>query len=103
MNNIILDRLSSLKKQLSSDGFMFTGVFGSYVRNENREDSDIDILYNLTLDFRNKYKGFKAIAKLDDIQETISDNLGIKADLVQQATLSSNSKKYILAETIYVD
>lgn len=103
MDKEILEKISDLKKKFIDDGFVIDGVFGSYSREENNSSSDIDILYELTLDFRSKYKGFKAIARLDAIQETISENLGIKADLVQKQTLGAVASKYILKEVQYVE
>lgn len=103
MNKNILEKLVYLKNQFLDEGFIIKGVFGSYVRNENTPNSDIDILYILSPKFRDRYKGFRAIARLDYIQDTISNDLGIKVDLVQRTTLNSISAKYIIPEAINVE
>ncbi|MCO5251497.1 MAG: nucleotidyltransferase domain-containing protein [Candidatus Kapabacteria bacterium] len=92
-----------MKKQLLAEGFVIEGVFGSFRRDESDTNSDIDILYDLDNVFRDKYKGFKAVARLDAIQEYISLILGIQADLVQKKYLGTVSAKYILPEVYYVD
>ena len=102
MNQEILNKVTELKKQLLTDGFIIEGIFGSYTRDDNNHHSDIDILYNLDKEFKERYRGFKAIARLDAIQKNISIYLKIEADLVQKSTLSEISAKYILPEVYYV-
>jgi len=103
MDTEILNKVKEIKPKLSEDGFILKGVFGSYVRHENNEFSDIDILYDLNEVFRTKYRGFKAVSKLDEIQAKISVLLGVKADLVQGQFLGEIASKYILDEVVYVD
>ncbi|MBM2816274.1 MAG: NTP-binding protein [Ignavibacteria bacterium] len=102
MNNDILNKISELKKQFLAEGFIIEGIFGSYVRDENNQLSDIDILYDLNREFKEKFKGFKAIARLDAIQKNISSILNIETDLVQKSSLGKISAKYILPEVYYV-
>ncbi|MBX3042501.1 MAG: nucleotidyltransferase domain-containing protein [Candidatus Kapabacteria bacterium] len=102
MNQEIIDKITILKNQLMAEGFIIEGIFGSYIRGENNPESDIDILYNLNSEFRNNYKGFKAVAKIDSIQEFISNKLKINADLVYINSLNSISAEYILPEVMYV-
>jgi predicted nucleotidyltransferase len=85
-----------------AEGFIIEGVFGSYSRDDFDRSSDIDILYELDKGFKDKYKGFKAIARLDAINKEISSMLNIEADLVQKSTLGEIAAKYILPEVIYV-
>jgi predicted nucleotidyltransferase len=102
MNQDLLNIISEIKNQLSVDGFILEGIFGSYSREDHNQYSDIDILYDLDKVFRDKYKGFKAIARLDAIRNQISSTLNIDADLVQKSTLNAISAKYILPEVYYV-
>jgi predicted nucleotidyltransferase len=102
MNKDILNKVTEIKNQLLSDGFIIEGVFGSYSREDNNLSSDIDILYELDRAFKDNYKGFKAIARLDDIQKKISEYLNIQADLVQKSTLGEIASRYILPEVHYV-
>jgi uncharacterized protein len=102
MNKDILNKIVEIKEQFSTEGFIIEGVFGSYSRDDFNSLSDIDILYDLDKEFKEKYKGFKAIARLEAIQKKISSILNINADLVQKNTLGKIAAKYILPEVYYV-
>lgn len=101
-NKQIFKNIKSLKQTLQSDGFIIDGVFGSYARNENSKDSDVDILYHLDNVFYDKYSGFIGFKKLDEIKEFISKKLGKRIDLAPKTNLSKTAKKHILSEVIYV-
>ncbi|MEW5901216.1 MAG: nucleotidyltransferase family protein [Acidobacteriota bacterium] len=70
------------------------GIFGSYVRNDNRKNSDIDILVELE-----KPMGFFKFIKLE---RYLSELLGTKVDLVTKNALKPHIGQRILAEVIYV-
>ena len=70
------------------------GLFGSWVRGEQREDSDVDIL----IDF-NEYPSLLVIV---GIQEELSDYLGLKVDLVMRSGLKRRIGQRILQEVIYL-
>ncbi len=70
------------------------GIFGSYVREENRKNSDIDILVELE-----KPMGFFKFIRLE---RYLSELLGAKVDLVTRNALKPHIGKRILAEVIYV-
>jgi predicted nucleotidyltransferase len=63
------------------------GVFGSYVRNEQTADSDLDILVS----FRDQ----KNILDLIGLEMELSELLGIKVDLITEASVSPYLQKYI--------
>jgi predicted nucleotidyltransferase len=65
----------------------YIGIFGSYARGDNREDSDIDILYTL-----------KEVVGLDfcDMQEKLQNKLHKKVDLVSKKYIKPRLKEYIL-------
>ena len=65
-------------------------VFGSYVRGEERADSDLDLL--VTFDETPTLFQFVAL------ENTISDLLGIQVDLVMKDSLKPTLEKYILEE-----
>ena len=103
MKNIdIFNKIKSLKLQLKSDGFVIDGIFGSFAREEDTKDSDVDILYHLDELFYQKYSGFIGFKRLDEIKELISKSLNKKIDLAPKTNLSNTAKKYILSEVIYV-
>ena len=54
MDKEILDKVSVINKE-NFKGFVIDGIFGSYSREDNNALSDIDILYDLTQEFRAKY------------------------------------------------
>ena len=56
------------------------GVFGSYARGEERPDSDLDLL----VDFRDR----KSLLALVRIERELSENLGIKVDLLTEQAIS---------------
>ena len=70
------------------------GIFGSWVRAEQREDSDIDIL----VEYSEKPGFFKFI----ELEDYISEALGVKVDLVIISSLKPNIGKRILSEVVFV-
>ena len=70
------------------------GVFGSYVRGEQKEDSDLDIL----VEFQEPVGLFKFM----ELEEFLGKNTGVKVDLVSKKALKPRIGKYILKEVINV-
>lgn len=98
----MLNNIKNIKETLLNDGFIIDGIFGSYARGENRQDSDVDILYHLDERFYTKYSGFFGFKKLDDIKSSISKKLNKKVDLAPLSNLSKSAKKHILKDVVYV-
>ncbi len=69
------------------------GLFGSYVRGEARQRSDLDVLVELG-DSR------ISLLKFIEMENYLSDLLGIKVDLVEKDTLKPTIGRYILAEVV---
>jgi predicted nucleotidyltransferase len=72
------------------------GVFGSYVRNEQNADSDIDILIELERPSR------ISLIELVELEYYLSDVLGTKADLAIKENLRKRIGKRILNEVVPV-
>ena len=72
------------------------GIFGSYVRGEQTEDSDVDILVEFDSSFR------FGLVTYCHIENYISDRLGKKVDLVMKTALKPYLGKRILSEVIYL-
>jgi uncharacterized protein len=70
------------------------GVFGSYVRGEQRKRSDLDLL----VEFDDPPSLFKFI----EMEHFLSDLLGIKVDLVMKDTLKPAIGGRVLSEVIAV-
>lgn len=70
------------------------GVFGSYVRGEEKEGSDVDILVDI----------FDTISLFDfvELEDHLSDLLGVKVDLVMKSALKPRIGKNIKKEVVYV-
>ena len=70
------------------------GIFGSYVRGEQKKSSDINILVEFE-----KPIGF---LKFLELEENIGKLLGIKVDLVTRNALKPRIGQYILKEVVAV-
>ena len=88
---ILKNELPYLKKEY---GVAEIGVFGSYVRLENKEDSDLDVLV--------KFDQYPSLFKYLDLEEYLAGKLGVKVDLVHKDSLKKYIGKRILAEVQYL-
>lgn len=70
------------------------GVFGSFVRDEQTENSDIDILID--------YKDGTSILTLGGLQYMLSELFNKKIDIVMKKSLKKRIGKQILSEVVYV-
>ncbi len=82
-------------KELSEKyGVKRIGIFGSYSRNEQRMDSDVDILVEFE-----RPVGLITFVRLQEYLERL---LGVKVDLVTKGALKKRLKERILKEVKYV-
>jgi hypothetical protein len=70
------------------------GIFGSYIRGEQKRKSDIDILV--------KFKEPVSLLDLVGSENYLSELLKIKVDLIPKEDLRPELKDIILKETVYV-
>lgn len=70
------------------------GVFGSYARREQREDSDLDLLV--------AFDDPPGLLKFVEMENYLSDLLGVKVDLVMNDVLKPRIGERILKEVITV-
>jgi predicted nucleotidyltransferase len=75
INRIILECLKRYDPQI-------VGLFGSYARNEQTKRSDIDILVH----FRTSI----SLLKLIQLENELSDRLGIKVDLITEGAIKNS-------------
>ena len=75
-------------------GIAEIGIFGSYVRGEQRADSDLDILIELERPAR------ITLIDLVELELYLSDLLGIKVDLAVKKNLKPRIGERILQEAI---
>ena len=95
-----LTRITDILKKHENDlkkryGISKIGVFGSYIKNEAREDSDLDLLVEF------KHDADIGLLKFVEIENYLSDLLGVKVDLVEKSSLKPRIGKHILKEVIY--
>lgn len=71
------------------------GIFGSYARGENKTGSDLDILI--------KFKEKISLLKLVQIEQELTDKIGIPIDLVTENSLKNpRLRKYIEKDLITI-
>ena len=73
-------------------GVTEVGIFGSYVRGEQRPDSDVDILIELEQPVR------ISLFDLIDLEEYLSELLEMKVQTAVKKNLKSRLRPYILRE-----
>ena len=96
-----LDRIKEILKKHEKElkekyGIKEIGIFGSYLRGETKKESDLDILV--------EFKPDAKISLLDfvELENYLSDLLGVKVDLVEKSTLKPRIGKCILSEVVYL-
>ncbi len=92
----ILDILKSSKAELSKLGIANVGLFGSYLRNEQSDKSDIDLL----IDFEPGKENFDNYMAVYDLFENIFKNQ--KVEVLTKNGLSKYIGPKILKEVMYV-
>jgi predicted nucleotidyltransferase len=90
----IFDLLRQYRADLRSLGAKRFGLFGSFVRGEQDDQSDIDLL----VEFEPGRKDFKNFMRLSDFLE---EKLGRKVDLLTHESLSPHFGPHILREVEY--
>ncbi|MFH1826189.1 MAG: nucleotidyltransferase family protein [bacterium] len=87
--------LSAHKKELVARyGVSKLGIFGSWVRGEQRPDSDIDLLVEFSKPI--------GLLKFVNLENYLSELTGQKVDLVMKSALKTNIGRHILAEVEYL-
>ncbi len=86
---------SKIRKILKKHHITRAGIFGSYVRGEQRKDSDIDILVEI------KYKDI-SLLDFARIKNELEEALGRKVDLVEYQMIKPALKKTILKEEVRI-
>jgi len=90
--------LQTLRQQLPTlaerYGVETLEVFGSYVRAEQKDDSDLDVLVT--------FQEAPSLLTFISIENYLSDELGVKVDLVMKDSLKPAIGKVILSEAMPV-
>lgn len=70
------------------------GIFGSYVKGEEKEESDLDILV--------EFEDPVSLLRFVELENYLSDSLGVKVDLVMKDALKPRIGKRILEEVVNI-
>jgi uncharacterized protein len=70
------------------------GLFGSYARGEQRDDSDMDILI--------EYEKAPSLFTLVELRDYLSELFAMKVDVVTRNGLKPRIRERVLAEVIYL-
>jgi len=89
----ILHLIESQRESIRGFGVRELGVFGSFARNEQRPDSDVDVLVDMQRETFRDYMGLLAF---------LERLFGRKVDLVMKDSIKPIIRDRILRETIYV-
>ena len=96
-----LDEIKEILKKYEKEvkekyGIKEIGIFGSYLRGEAKEGSDLDILV--------EFKPEAKISLLDfvELENYLSDLLRVKVDLVEKSALKPKIGKRILSEVVNI-
>lgn len=93
----IKKRLEELKPILEEKFQVETiGIFGSYVRREQNKKSDVDVLVEFAND------DHIGLLKYVEMELFLSEQLGLKVDLVAKGGLKLTLKDLVLSEVVYV-
>lgn len=70
------------------------GIFGSYARGEQTDESDIDVLVD--------YEKAPTLWRLIELRDYLSELFAIKVDVVTRNGLKARIRERVLAEVIYL-
>ncbi|MEM9273453.1 MAG: nucleotidyltransferase family protein [Cyanobacteria bacterium P01_F01_bin.143] len=70
------------------------GIFGSYIHQKQTENSDVDLLV--------EFSETPSLLKFINLENYLTDNLGVKVDLVHKKGLKPRIGERILAEVLYL-
>lgn len=70
------------------------GIFGSYIRKEQTATSDVDLL--------KEFSETPSLLKFVNLENYLSDNLGVKVALVHKGGLKPRIGERILQEVVYL-
>ena len=98
MNKTITEIKKELKRQLplltKEYRIKSMSLFGSYVKRQERSGSDLDILV--------EYTELPGLIKYIELENRLSDLLGVKVDLVIRDSLKPRIAEHVLTEAIQI-
>jgi len=91
LSKIIRQNLPKLTQKYN---ISYLGIFGSYIRGEQKEDSDLDILVEFSRE--------PDLLEFIGLKQELSEALGVEVDLVMKSALKPRIGKRILEEVVQV-
>lgn len=94
-----LEEIKQLLKQSESvlqENYKVTelGIFGSYVRGEQTEKSDVDVLID--------YEKAPTLFKLVELRSYLNELMGMEVDVVTKKGLKPRIRERVLSEVVYL-
>ena len=94
-NSDLLENAEIIKKYFIDFSPEKIGIFGSFSRNQQNKNSDIDILI--------KFKNNLSLFKLAELEDGLSELLGVKVDLITDNSIKNKRiREQIEKEVIYI-
>ena len=92
----VLKILTSQKSSLL-EAYQITrlGIFSSYARCQQTDDSDIDVLV--------EYENAPTLYKIIELRDYLSELFSVKVDVVTKNGLKERIRERVLAEVIYLE
>ena len=92
----VLEILTNQKSSLL-EAYQITrlGIFGSYARCQQTDDSDIDVLV--------EYENAPTLYKIIELRDYLSELFSVKVDVVTKNGLKERIRERVLAEVIYLE
>lgn len=88
---VLAERMPFLKRNYHVQTL---GIFGSYARNEQSRESDLDVLVT--------FSQIPSLLQFVSLENYLSDRLGIKVDLVMRTALKPHLGERILAGVVAI-
>ncbi len=98
----VLSKLAQLKPIYEKEGFIIKGIFGSVARGDSNENSDIDVLYDLSPEFTKLHFGFYAVGRIEAIKEELKNIFHCDVDLASTNNHNRTLKEVVEREAVYV-
>lgn len=92
MTEKLQDLRARMAPTLASYGVVRASVFGSWARGEARDDSDLDMLV--------QFEEGRSLLDLVGLQQDLSDELGVNADVVTFESLHPLLRDQVLREQV---
>ena len=94
----IISRLRAHEQELRAAGVTSLALFGSAARGEQREDSDVDVVVQLTEEARRG--GFAYFGRIDTLSRRLAEILQRPVDVVAEPILKDRLRHEIEKERI---